>query len=105
MAYTPNTWKSGDIVTSAKLNNIEQGIASSAFPITIDDSALSEKAGDIMTAALNGAYVYIVSETGFYSLAYAYIDLDNGYAFGFILNGGDVAEATAASADDYPILT
>ena len=27
MSYTPNSWKSGDVVTSAKLNNIEQGIA------------------------------------------------------------------------------
>ena len=27
MSYTPNTWKSGDVVTSAKLNKIEQGIA------------------------------------------------------------------------------
>lgn len=29
MSYTKNTWKSGDTVTSAKLNNIEEGIASS----------------------------------------------------------------------------
>lgn len=28
MAYTKNTWASGDVVTSAKLNNIENGIAS-----------------------------------------------------------------------------
>lgn len=27
MAYEPTVWKSGDVVTSAKLNNIEQGIA------------------------------------------------------------------------------
>ena len=27
MAYDKNTWKSGDVVTSAKLNNIENGIA------------------------------------------------------------------------------
>lgn len=27
MSYTPNTWESGDVITSAKLNNIEQGIA------------------------------------------------------------------------------
>lgn len=27
MAYTPTEWQSGDIVTSAKLNKIEQGIA------------------------------------------------------------------------------
>ena len=31
MAYTPNTWATGDVVTSAKLNNIEQGIANSVF--------------------------------------------------------------------------
>lgn len=28
MAYEKNTWASGDVVTSAKLNNIENGIAS-----------------------------------------------------------------------------
>lgn len=27
MAYTKNTWSTGDVVTSAKLNNIENGIA------------------------------------------------------------------------------
>lgn len=27
MPYTPNTWQSGDTITSAKLNNIEQGIS------------------------------------------------------------------------------
>jgi hypothetical protein len=27
MAYEPTTWKSGDVVTSEKLNKIEQGIA------------------------------------------------------------------------------
>lgn len=28
MAYEPTTWKSGDVVTSAKLNKIEGGVAS-----------------------------------------------------------------------------
>lgn len=28
MAYEPTNWKTGDVVTSAKLNKIEQGIAS-----------------------------------------------------------------------------
>lgn len=27
MSYTPNTWANGDVITSAKLNNMEQGIA------------------------------------------------------------------------------
>lgn len=28
MSYIPNTWSTGDTITAAKLNNIEQGIAS-----------------------------------------------------------------------------
>lgn len=30
MSYEPTTWKAGDTVTSAKLNKMEQGIASSS---------------------------------------------------------------------------
>jgi hypothetical protein len=29
MSYTPTEWKAGDTVTSAKLNKLEQGVASS----------------------------------------------------------------------------
>ena len=29
MSYTPTEWKSGDVVTSAKLNKLEEGVASS----------------------------------------------------------------------------
>jgi hypothetical protein len=28
MAYTPNTWKDGDIITADKLNALEQGVGS-----------------------------------------------------------------------------
>ena len=38
MSYTPTEWESGDIVTSAKLNKLEQGVAaaggSGAFYVT-----------------------------------------------------------------------
>ena len=45
MSYTKNTWKSGDTVTSAKLNNMEEGIASSgAFMV---HGTLSEDTGAI----------------------------------------------------------
>ena len=38
MSYEPTNWKSGDTVTSAKLNKMEQGIASAVFkPIAIMD--------------------------------------------------------------------
>lgn len=29
MAYTPTEWKTGDVITAAKLNNMEQGIETS----------------------------------------------------------------------------
>lgn len=32
MSYTPNTWATGDTITAAKLNNIEQGIANAGMP-------------------------------------------------------------------------
>ena len=44
MSYTPTTWTSGDIVTSAKLNKIENGIveASSSGGCEIYEGALTE---------------------------------------------------------------
>ena len=30
MSYTKNTWKNGDTVTAAKLNNIEDGVAAAS---------------------------------------------------------------------------
>lgn len=30
MAYTPTEWKSGDVITAEKLNNIEEGISESS---------------------------------------------------------------------------
>lgn len=36
MAYTPTTWKSGDIVTSAKLNKLETAAAPYIVTFTVD---------------------------------------------------------------------
>jgi hypothetical protein len=41
MAYEPTTWKSGDVVTSAKLNKIESGIVG-AEPVAVTATAYSE---------------------------------------------------------------
>ena len=35
MSYNPTTWHTGDVVTSAKLNNIEQGIVSAGLDAVI----------------------------------------------------------------------
>lgn len=42
MSYTATTWESGDVVTSAKLNNMENGISSNCLPsvgITVANGA------------------------------------------------------------------
>ena len=38
MAYTPTNWQDGDIITAAKLNNIEQGLVSAGQ--AIEDATL-----------------------------------------------------------------
>ena len=35
MSYSKNTWQSGDVVTSAKLNNIEGGIESASSAVIV----------------------------------------------------------------------
>ena len=48
MSYTPTEWKTGDVVTSAKLNKLEQGVAAAgatvltaSFDYEYQDDALS----------------------------------------------------------------
>lgn len=65
MAYTKNTWQTGDIVTSAKLNNMENGIANAGvFWIGIDRTGdnpkLNKKWSEINTALQNGQLPYIL---------------------------------------------
>lgn len=44
MAYTPTEWQSGDIVTSEKLNNMEQGIAAAGVVEVLFEAAYAEGA-------------------------------------------------------------
>lgn len=37
MAYTKNTWQTGDVVTSAKLNHMEDGIAAGGGVLIVHD--------------------------------------------------------------------
>lgn len=44
MAYEPTSWKAGDIVTSAKLNKMEQGIAGAgALIVHVDENDTLDK--------------------------------------------------------------
>ena len=47
MAYTPNTWATGDTITATKLNNIEQGIVDlvNSSPHYVDTTYNDSKGG------------------------------------------------------------
>ena len=67
MAYTPTEWKTGDVITAPKLNNIEQGIVNAGgdsaggivfVTITSDGSGsytVDKSPKEIITAVNNGA--------------------------------------------------
>lgn len=62
MAYIKNTWTTGDIVTSAKLNNMENGI-DNATPFIVtwnDDDSLSETWQTIFDALAAGRVVLVI---------------------------------------------
>lgn len=106
MAYTPTNWKSGDVITSAKLNKLENGVATSGgggvLVVTIDENtgALSKTWQEIHDADFavvrmeDDASVYIspVIATGVFTNGYSVICWDT---------EGNIAYTTD-SADGYP---
>ena len=70
MTYTPTNWKTGDVVTSSKLNNIEQGIVnasggSSILKITLTENesellVMDKTFNEILSALADGKFVYAV---------------------------------------------
>lgn len=73
MAYTPNTWATGDTITAAKLNNMESGIANAGSALIVDtngqytnnggefdgNETLNATFAEIYDALASGTPVYI----------------------------------------------
>lgn len=108
MAYSKNTWQSGDVVTSAKLNNIENGIASGGVLIVIGEESdetmtLSKTWNEINEASFPiivlttpfGTQFMYVSDMGFY---------DENYIVTCFIGAEpeDKYEFTTETADGYP---
>lgn len=82
MSYTPTTWQTGDTITAAGLNKIEQGVANagSAVIITDDGTALDKTFAEIYNLVLSGTPCYI-SYTGHKSVS----NLDSDYFYSVML--------------------
>lgn len=77
MSYTPTEWKTGDVVTSAKLNKLEQGVADAGGGgvLVVDNVnvTLSETWQTIYDAIVAGTPTYVrLVQTG--EIPYAVID-------------------------------
>ena len=105
MSYTPTEWKSGDVVTSAKLNKIEQGIASAGGVLIVGvdmatmtlDKTYAEiaAAGYAVLSALGDAGLYMVGPMTAYGLS------SDKYTVNFQM-GNSTVSFTTDTVDGYP---
>lgn len=79
MSYEPTVWKSGDVVTSAKLNKLEQGVAGGGsggdnFRVTFtynEDTWVCDKTlQEICEAEETGKIIYFNLDSQYYSKLY-----------------------------------
>lgn len=112
MSYEPTTWKDGDLVTSAKLNKMEQGIAGSGGMVvvhgTIDQSngtmVLDKTWQEIYDAAPN--VILVTGDDNGKGIAYFSTISSFGATFNIIahsLAGMQSLSFYASSANDYPV--
>ena len=114
MSYEPTNWKSGDTVTSAKLNKLEQGVANAGggylianMTVVNEKFVLDKTAGEILSAFENGVVMVKFSDSGeidYQPIIFAVL-AEGEYAFATIgIRQGELLPFvfTASSADDYP---
>lgn len=114
MAYEPTTWKSGDVVTSAKLNHMEQGIAGAGQMIIVRNDpetfTLQSTWQEIYDALKAGVFVYVngyneSGETfcGAYSYAVTYAALEEGVYHADVFDGSNLMRFITDAATGYPV--
>ena len=107
MAYTPTTWHSGDLISSEKLNKMEQGIAGSGggvLVVTATNGTLNKTWQEIHDAAP----LVWVENSGYYMLLTACAEEEGAYWCGFLDASDLMIKAVyyaAASASGYPTLS
>lgn len=112
MAYEKQTWQTGDVVTSAKLNHMEDGIAGAGGGGVVatlgqETGALNKTFGEIKTALLSKAQIWLAGET---PSGVNYFPADNivantagGGTITLTANGSSIT-LTAATDSDYPAM-
>ena len=113
MSYVKQTWQTGDVVTSAKLNHMEDGIAAgggSGGGVTIvhvalnsqGDGSMDMTAGEILAAAQTGPMILVESVEGYGVIGAGPLGIATNQTGVFSVESASGLQYTAASADDYP---
>ena len=110
MSYEPTNWKSGDTVTSAKLNKMEQGIANAggALVVTDTDGTLDKTWQEIHDAA--PSVTIVINEEDGSRTFFPVVGIggtDGAFVIAAVsLNpeGIELKMYIATSADGYPVL-
>lgn len=119
MTYEPTVWKDGDLVTSAKLNKLEQGVANGGgtliVNLSINESQVSgsgmppmicnKTAGEIYEAFRNDNVKFIFKPVDYFEAIMNLTSCNRSPAgYFFIIFNPELNNFTlhAATADDYP---
>ena len=121
MAYEPTVWKSGDVITSTKLNKLENGVADAGggtgggvliCHINEDTMSLDKTWNEIKSAASTSVVIALSGdeyETNIGILKSVGIDTDEDdnpiYVAAISNLEGYLARYVATSADGYPVLS
>ena len=115
MAYEPTTWKSGDVVTSSKLNKLEQGVAGASLVVNVDmqNMRFDKTAKEIGDACKTGVVVLITPSMNEHNVVVAYfvskiVMADGDHAGQIAINfylpvEGTTITAYALTENDYPV--
>ena len=117
MAYEPTIWKTGDVVTSNKLNKIESGIASAGFLVVHltnqenSELKIADKTWQEIFDAVSVVFVYDAETSEQYPTDRSIYQLDTIYQTGgssggsyaiTFYGGNKQGELKTNSADGYP---
>ena len=98
MAYSKNTWQSGDVITSAKLNNMESGLdtlnyfyINFEFTETPGEATLDKTLAEVQAAHEAGQKVWMVGEM---DGAVLHVEVT-----GFVYSGEDITAWVAVTTE------
>ena len=105
MSYEPTTWKDGDLVTSAKLNKMEQGIATSGGILVVHEDE-NNRLDKTWQEIYDADFAILCGKTDNRKLITLIYDIqvnNNEYYIWTATMGGVQATYVASTSDDYPV--